>query len=379
MEISINESNITISNYDCEEAQFSSGQHTAIAIVRSVMGFICFTIGIVALVVICKKMHSDKFLHRLPLYLLCAIMLYFASHILQFAIALQPKLQHDAFQNLCTTVGFLVQFSSWLQLLISLWITAHLFYKYYCKSCPCMPFNTYEMMEESSDSHRQVWVNVNHKNPRICCYKCFHLMYNVYKFFAAEPQTILKETMFLTIMPFIALLFSMIPLASSAYGLSGGWCWIEDRDEQCNPNKAGEWEQWFLWYIESIIFQVFLVCFSTVFIVTACISCYKAQNGGSDNFEPLEGELDMPEQRKMDKKAVLLLSIYAVLYLMFSVFELAVRIQQNRSDDYELGLWILLAIVTQITTLFLPVAYLVYLCINRDFCAKYATTIQIRG
>ena len=105
------------------------------------------------------------------------------------------------------------------------------------------------------------------------------------------------------------------------------------------------------------MFQLFLVVFSFAFIAKQCVSLYKGQNVVGDH------------EQQMEKKTVFLLSVYAVLYLVFSVFEVAIRVHQNLSDDYQLANWIVFAIVTLIAILFLPVAYLAVLYNKRDFCA----------
>lgn len=351
-------------------SKFDAEQHLVLGVIRPVMAFLYFILCAAILVQICRKMDKENFLHRLSLYLVLASIFYLVALGTQFVIAIDNT--NSAFQNLCTGVAFLDLFASWIQLLMSIWIVAHLFFRYYMHNIQCC----YKPEVEERRINQAGTERAHSKILRHCCGEAR-------QFFVDEPRT-LTEVLFVISIVTVALVFSVIPLLSGAYGKTPGWCWIQAKDENCQWNKAGRVEQWTLWYAEIILFEIFLVVFIVVFVASWC--CNRAQKNFQDQNEQKYHQkyhqyLEIGEQpeaneqvqrnKKRDWAIVTMLSIYASLYLVCSISQVVIRSYLTATDRHEIGFWIAGAIIKPLVIVFIPTAMLGYLYTRGEWSASY--------
>jgi len=143
-----------------------------------------------------------RFVHQLTLYLAIAALIYsiiFALQILPVEARCGVVMVRS--EQLCTALGFLVEYAAWVMLQFMSWITIHLFvlavFQRSYKSCK------YEVGG----------VIICHVSP---------------------------------------LLFSVVPFINfghgTMYGLAGAWCWIRVTGESYQPYEEGLIEQFTLWY-----------------------------------------------------------------------------------------------------------------------------------
>ena len=272
---------------------FTERQHVVLAGVRAGVAAFCGVLCLVAMVFICCFMKWKNFFHRLILYLTLASFLYMLVLATQVHV-----IWNKSNKGACIAIGFLDQFASWLQLLFALTTAVYLFMAYTC-------------------------------NPN------------------AELHTARREIIYIGIIFVTALVFSLIPIPY-AYGLNGGWCWIERRKQNCEKNLAGTIEQWMLWYVWLILFLLIvpmLLC-TAAFLVRKKANLHK-------------GRADHLTQSYKSQARLLLL--YTVVYFMCSLLDISAYFYPIISEKYDYQALLAFAILEPIGNTVLPVLFVVHL------------------
>ena len=194
---------------DCEGVSDTFRQ-TLLIIRGTTAGLACLTCFIALLLmaffqihVFCNTRKSTMCTQRLIIYLTCSALFH------SICLSLQPmsynykneEAENSVLLNVsCMATGFLVQYSSWVELLFTLVVTVHLVLLSFKKD-----------------------------------YKWKELGY----------------ILFPIILP---LVFSWIPFLHKNYGMYGAWCWIQKDDLKCNIFLEGMIEQFALWHGGHFIF-----------------------------------------------------------------------------------------------------------------------------
>ena len=162
------------------------------------------------------------------------------------------------------------------------------------------------------------------------------------------------EALYLFFIFVFPLLLNWIPFIESAYGDSGGWCWIRSQDDAtCDTFLFGQIIQFVLWYIPfHLILAVLIFLYVTILIKIHCFD--RRRKWAENNYKHTE-EL---HQMKLMSKEVRSLLRYPIIYFLFNLFNLALRIYGAIDNDAQklLPLYILTAFAFPIHNSFIAVA-----------------------
>ena len=215
------------------------------------------------------KLHS-KFLYRLAAYQVFASLLHALSGISQVSFLMGGTITPS---SSCVAVAFLYQVAGWMKLLLSAWLTLHVFS-----------------------------FAVFHKNLR-----------------KLEP-------LYITTSVLIPTVISSIPLITKVYGPSEAWCWIMGKSE-CESNYKGFIEQLALWFVPQ---SFLLVLESTAMMTMLAIVYYRAHRREEGN--PLFGR----EQNKKAFGQLLPLVAYPIAFCVLSVPTLVYRASDSSSNVFRM-------------------------------------------
>ena len=180
---------------------------------------VSFTFCLLSLVILfCLKLHFI-FLYRLAAYQVFASLLhaFFGICQLSFLTDRGPIPSSPS----CEVIGYLFEVAAWMKLLISAWLTFHIF--------------------------------------------CFAVFYkNLRKL----------ETLYISTSILIPIVISSIPLMTKSYGPSGAWCWILHTD------VTGFIEQIVLWFVPQCIL---LFLESAAMLIMLTIVYRRAHRGNEEN------------------------------------------------------------------------------------------------
>ena len=149
------------------------------------------------------------------------------------------------------------------------------------------------------------------------------------------------------------LLINWIPFIDSAYGNSGAWCWIKSEDASCNTFLFGQIIQFVLWYIPFHFLLAVLVFLYMIILVK--IHCFDRRKWTENNYK----HTDKQHQIKVTSKEVRSLLRYPLIYFLFNLFSLVLRIYGAFDNDAQklLPLYVLTAIAFPIHSSFIAVAF----------------------
>ena len=202
-------------------------------------------VGII--LVFCLKLHKI-FVYRLAMYQVISALFFGLTRCLQL-ISLKD-LDETGDMGACKTVAYLVVCSSWIKLVLTMWVTVHLFvFTVFLK-------------------------NLKRLEP---CY--------------VGSAVVLG--------PVIA----AIPLITNSYGHAGPWCWIEGHKNQCHLSKrfaTGEIQQLSVWYGPAFIV---LLINSLLVITTVIVSIVRLNfKVWSEERQPLTISLSLNSQNAINRQ-----------------------------------------------------------------------------
>lgn len=295
-----------VNNTDCQ--LLSEHQWQTLAITRVVVALVCTAVCLFTFIVITCTMEWRNFLHRLILYLTVASLVYLVAYVAQVAVLLRDAVSPSTLHYVCTTVAFFDQWGAWLQLLFTAWITLYLSCKYW--------------------------------NPQMKMHQ--------------GVQEVSCMVLALVLPTGVAL----IPAVTHVYGMSrDGWCWLKDRDTECNINNKGVIEKWALWYTWVLLLEVFI---PIPFAIALCYS-YKMAN-------QTKGTADRISKgyKRQAKAITVLLVLYLGIYFTMTTYELFISLHLIATKKYVFGMWIAFGIMSPVSATFLPVAFLVHIwCLGK--------------
>ena len=310
----------------CNQA-FSEHQRQILLVVRSSIAMVSMASCLAAIGMwVFFRLHK-RFPHRLSLYLLAAAL--FQSFTLAMNItSLNHDYKSDFHSNLCSGVGFLVEYSSWGVLLFST-----------------------EMV--------------------------FHLSYLV---LIQKELCSLKVELFYTFFPVLfPWLFVWIPFIHDTYGLAGAWCWIKNQDKQCNSLKVGFTEQFALWYVPYFILTIINSISITVITIILCKRTHKRkhqvheelqEDAGTNYKQFQEGDnlyQDEYHKYKQALKETLPLLTLPVAFLFLGWFALANRIFRAVSDQSSFALALMHAAASPSLGFFVSSSFIIHLTLQGKF------------
>ena len=222
------------------------------------------------------------------------------------------------YEPVCEALGCMLTYAVWVKMLAMLWLTFHLF-----------SFTVY--------------------------YKSLH---------RAEVVCALIVTLF----PF---LFVWVPFLNGAYGIAGAWCWIKNWNGSCMSNRfaVGEIEQYGLFYVPAIIFQVGAVVLVVImFVVLLC----RLKTPLSSELQPLIDDT----QRKQAMKELLPLVTYPILFCLF-LFPRFINRVYGDIDKANMATFMASSVTIAVRGFFSGMALILHILILK--CPRTSSAIGVHG
>lgn len=265
---------------------------------------------VAAIMVFAYKLHR-KTVYRLALYQVLTAAAMAVIHVIQVVII-------DYCEDVCKAFAYLTLFVEWAKLLLSTWVTLHLFV-----------------------------FAVFHKNLRRC------------------------EAVYVVTSLAIPALIASLPFATSSYGLAGSWCWIKSRTYVSNGSACyeervlvGTIEQFALWYGPSLL----LLFISSVAMVLMMIVLGQRMCGGQ--LDTGKRHCRYKDQHWKAFKQLLPLAAYPIVYFIFTIPPFVYRVYRacvlNRSIVHD-GLELTAAISTSAWCLAAGLTLIVHIIMTRSF------------
>ena len=281
-----------------------------------------------------------RFTHRISLYLLFSISLTEVTFCLQTAMYNYDS-SSTAYVAGCKAIGFLLEFSVWVMLLYMSVLVFHL---------ACLTI----LIEIRST----ILIGVTY---RVLILTLSEPAENTER--KARHQAVILESCYVLLPILIPLSFVWIPFIHDAYGLAGAWCWIRQKDDNCNPIIAGVVEQYALWYVPQFVLCTVNTIAILAILVILCKQLY------------VQKTQDEVYKNVLRENAPLM--IYPVLYQVFNWVSLAQRIHETITNNASYLLWMMHAVIPPLWGLFFAVSYSLYILIER-FYRRPPTTVRER-
>ena len=272
---------------------------------------------------VCKESYSkcrESFEHRLVIYLTVVTLFYLLMFVAQLGALSGSR------SVACTVIGFFNQLLSWFYLLVMLWVMA------------CFSYNYYHGTPEPARPLDKIHT------------------------FWREVLPILFTTVW-------SVNSAVIPIVSDSYGLTGGWCWIREEDENCDRYGDGIAYQWTLWYSWVTLSLIAIV---SLLIAGSC-TALKRWRDNQKRADPALGASIRLYQKTHGFAFCYLLLTYFPVYSILTGLELTARILSYlRYEVHHIfALWVIHAIVTPVVAVLLLVAILWYLRYVGGFETQY--------
>lgn len=296
----------------------TNGQLESLALTFGIVGAISFIMCCIALAIISvvyywnwKVKRQITVSQRLVMYLMISAV--FVSLIIALELMVVWYEDTPDIDQVCKTIGSMLEFAIWVKLSLTFWINVHLFLL-------------------SVLRQYRWWLEV------------LYVVSSV-------------------LVPFF--LF-WIPFITDGYGLAGGWCWIRVMDSQCRERKVSTIEQFVLWYGPVMLLTVvnFLMM-----MVMASVLCKRACCDG--NREEKDPFLPKPKH-KVVLKETLPLIVYPVTFHILCCVGFTNRIQMAITHNPIYGLWLAHAISIPSWGVFVSSFVIVHLLVIRKHTRENA-------
>jgi len=252
-------------------------QLNVLATTRGCVALLSYVVCAAAIVTAVGFYKAHKvFYQRLVLYLLTAALILTGTRVVQ-TVVIYEMIQEE----LCVVLGFLLEYTPWVRLMFTCWITFYLF-----------------------------MLTVCNYNPNTCKHEAAYVISSL----------------------LVPLPIACVPFITHTYGLAGAWCWIKATDADCSKLEAGVIEQFTLWYGPLFVLSILEILGITVI---TCILCKRAWSYDRENRDPL---LPRQNQRAVLTE-VLPLIAYPIIFHTLCWIPLADRLQTAvQSRLFALGL-----------------------------------------
>ena len=163
-----------------------------------------------------------------------------------------------------------------------------------------------------------------------------------------RKQTTKLEPFFFIMIFIFPLTFNWIPFVEDAYGVSGAWCWIRTKNEDCSVFLFGTYLSFILWWVPLYVILAVLI----VIYIAIIYHMRKRRRTWEGKYDPESAKL-----KKMMEKEVRPLLWYPLIYFVINIFPLINRIHDTATEDPALALWILHALFSPLKGGFIAVAF----------------------
>ena len=267
---------------NCSETYTQTQKNTLLA-VAGCTGFISFCACVLAVTLVFHLKLYKIFTYRLAMYQVLSAMFVSFTVVLFFTL-IDYNADSLADVIVCKAQATLYEYSMWMVLLFTFFLTFHLF-------CLAVFLKNYKKLE------------------------LFYVLFSI----------------------LFPLLFSWIPLIHNSYGVAGGWCWIRDWKDDCATQHyiVGIIEQYTLWY------GPLFVCLTISIIATIImllVLLWRVCRQQSIN-QPLLGTY-LKNKHKETLKEVFPFLVYPAIFYFTSLFPFIHRIKDavTKSPHFDVAL-----------------------------------------
>ena len=281
--------------------------------IASVVGFVILLLVLVLLLILTKCRYQrvcGTIIKRLTIGLTTASMLCILTYALQF------KYYFDSQNNttFCEVDGFLVMYTSSVQMLFTSGFSIVLFVKVWQATTSWKPLD---------DFYTKV------KAKTLTCCGCR----------VNKLEIVLYASMIV-----LPLLIDWIPFITGSYGPAVAWCWIRRYvRNNCSSDQAGFWEGIWIW---DVPFGFVAILILGLFVTSVCLLRYGIKNTPVHKLIEV-GVLDY----------LFLLAFLALLFFLFAL-HMAVIIYYFSFKGHNFAFWMVESIAHPLTVTFIPLALL---------------------
>lgn len=161
------------------------------------------------------------------------------------------------------------------------------------------------------------------------------------------------EGIYVSISLLLPLIVACIPFFGRGitYGKSGPWCWIRERDSECEPYLFGIVLQFAIWYVPLVVITIVIL---SAYVATLC----KLRNGIENHWQgPYDPEV-LVHRGRLRKVVKIMLSYLPVLYLLVNLFSLPNAIYWAIGERPIFALWVLHGILPPLRGALFAIPYL---------------------
>ena len=231
------------------------------------------------------------FVHRIVLYLAITNLIRSVLFVMQVgAMKYYEGSTHVTHEKLCIVIAVFLNYVSWINLLISLWITLSCFVLAVCERIP--------------------------------------------------PKK--QEKWWLGAMVTVPLFVIFWPLINDRYGMAGAWCGIKARDEDCNPTPWGMVAQLVMGYGPDVV----VMTVDTTLIIITFLVVVRNYCRERAHYEPLRQDRHLETTYLSAVKEFLPLLGYPIALIALYTVPLANRIYNATHDNELYVFWIFHALAS---------------------------------
>ena len=261
-----------------------------------------------------------KTIYRLALYQVLAGEFLASIHVTQIVIINYYR-DEEVYNDVCKAFACLTLFAEWTKLVLTMWMTLHLFSFAGC-----------------------------HRNLRRC------------------------EAVYLSTSLLVPAVVAGIPFATKSYGLAGSWCWIKSTDNCFQVQLPGLIEQFALWYGPSMV--LLLGAAVAMFLTIALLARRLYQRMRTLNLHTTN-----QNQHRNALKQLLPFAIYPIFYFAFNIPPFVYRAYRasGRYNDTTHGLLLILtAASTSAWCLAAGITLIIHLLMTKPFrLCKEGTYVKV--
>ena len=299
-------------------------RHVILLTYGSVAG-ISLTACIVALSHACICRVGRRFTHRILLF---AVAFNSVTRCLQLAVYNYDP-TNTAYVIGCKAIVALLEFSTWTTLLYMSVLVSHL-------SCLVTLIEIRPIILLGV-TYRELIITLSEPADRTST--------------KARRQALCLEICYVFVPIVISLLFVWIPFLHDAYGLAGAWCWIRQKDDNCDSLLAGKIEQYVLGYGPVSFLCIVAMVIVTAMLVILCKRLYFQETP------------DQVYKTMLRENAPLM--IYPVLFHIVKLLGLAHRLYQITTTIHNNTiLWIIHAAIAPLNSLSCAIVYSLFVIIE---------------
>ena len=316
--------NDTVNQSYCDV--YDAHQRKVMSFTRGGAGTLCLVLTVIALVLFVYIQAWKNFRRRILLLLTASTAFYLVFFILQTTAVWKEDIGDEHYANLCTAIGFSIQYFGWQQLLLVSSIAVY-FYFYHV--------------------HLEDIFGPKRRGEQV------------------PVQAKVKEAgLFVTLLlvPFIP---AGLGLINDGYGETRGWCWIRSLNSECKPSVEGILRQIFLWYVWCVVCGVLTLAF-LIKIIHAMHRNANQHGGKADT---------LAKEYKEKKAENVLLLIYIGVFNVVNIFELVACIISFAvsENQFLFVVWEIYAVLSPISVALIPNAFIMMvLCYGNVCSAKEA-------